>query len=85
MNNFKLFFLLLATVLAVSCSKDDPVEEPKKPDTPVTPVTPDNPVTPDKPDDQSSGLSALHVDGRFIVNAEGVRVNLHGFAQTYSP
>lgn len=85
MNNFKLSFLLLATVLAVSCSKDDPVEEPKKPDTPVTPVTPDNPVTPDKPDDQSSGLSALHVDGRFIVNAEGVRVNLHGFAQTYSP
>lgn len=32
-----------------------------------------------------STLSPLHVDGPFLVNAEGVRVNLHGFAQTFSP
>ena len=30
-------------------------------------------------------LSPLHVDGPFLVNAEGKRVNLHGFAQTFSP
>ena len=30
-------------------------------------------------------LSPLHVDGRYFVNAKGERVNLHGFAQTYSP
>ena len=30
-------------------------------------------------------LSPLHVDGPFLVNAEGQRVNLHGFAQTFSP
>ncbi len=30
-------------------------------------------------------LSPLHVEGRYIVNAEGVVMNLHGFAQTYSP
>jgi len=32
-----------------------------------------------------STLSPLHVGGPFLVNAEGVRVNLHGFAQTFSP
>ncbi len=32
-----------------------------------------------------SSLSPLHVDGPFLVNAEGKRVNLHGFAQTFSP
>ena len=28
---------------------------------------------------------ALHVEGRYFVDANGNRVNLHGFAQTYSP
>jgi aryl-phospho-beta-D-glucosidase BglC (GH1 family) len=32
-----------------------------------------------------SSLSPLHVDGPFLVNAEGRRINLHGFAQTFSP
>ncbi len=27
----------------------------------------------------------LHVEGPFLVNAEGRRVNMHGFAQTFSP
>lgn len=30
-------------------------------------------------------LSPLHVEGPFLVNAEGRRVNMHGFAQTFSP
>lgn len=29
--------------------------------------------------------SPLHVEGPFLVNAEGKRVNMHGFAQTFSP
>ena len=29
-------------------------------------------------------LSPLHVEGAFLVNAEGTRVNLHGFCETYS-
>lgn len=33
----------------------------------------------------AQSLSALHVEGPFLVNAEGKRVNLHGFAQTFSP
>jgi hypothetical protein len=32
-----------------------------------------------------STLSPLHVEGRFLVDAEGVRHNLHGFCETYSP
>ena len=30
-------------------------------------------------------LSPLHVEGPWLVNAEGVRKNLHGFCETYSP
>ena len=30
-------------------------------------------------------LPQLHVDGRYLKNADGEIVNLHGFAQTYSP
>ncbi len=30
-------------------------------------------------------MPELHVDGRYLVDADGKRVNLHGFAQTYSP
>lgn len=30
-------------------------------------------------------LSPLHVEGSYLVDADGVRHNLHGFAQTYSP
>ncbi len=71
--------------LAVSCGDDDPVKETEKP-TPE-PTQPSTPSQPDDPgtDPTASGLSPLHVEGRFFVNAEGRRVNLHGFAQTYSP
>lgn len=30
-------------------------------------------------------LSALHVEGRYLKNTAGEIVNLHGFAQTFSP
>ena len=33
----------------------------------------------------AQSLSALHVEGQFLVDATGKRVNLHGFAQTFSP
>lgn len=39
--------------------------------------------TPDIGDRQE--LKALHVDGRYLKDAEGNIVNLHGVAQTYSP
>ena len=34
---------------------------------------------------QDAKLSPLHVEGPFLVDANGVRHNLHGFAQTFSP
>jgi hypothetical protein len=40
-----------------------------------------NALTPFEPVD----LPALHVEGRYLKNTEGEIVNLHGFAQTYSP
>lgn len=33
----------------------------------------------------AQSLPALHVEGQFLVDATGKRVNLHGFAQTFSP
>lgn len=33
----------------------------------------------------AQSLPALHVEGQFLVDANGKRVNLHGFAQTFSP
>jgi len=34
---------------------------------------------------RTQSLPALHVEGQFLVDATGKRVNLHGFAQTFSP
>ena len=82
MSNLKLFLMLTATVLvAASCQKDEPEAPENKTE---EPVTPNPPKDPDPPTTKPS-LSALHVDGPFLVNAEGRRVNLHGFAQTFSP
>ncbi|MBP3259852.1 MAG: cellulase family glycosylhydrolase [Prevotella sp.] len=84
MNKYfkKVAYALVAMLTLSACGGDDPVEEPKPAVVPTVPTEPTNndPVTP-----PASQLSALHVDGPFLVNAEGRRVNLHGFAQTFSP
>lgn len=42
---------------------------------------------PDSPDStgQDEGLPMLHIEGRYLKNAAGRIIQLHGFAQTYSP
>jgi len=42
---------------------------------------------PDSPESigQGEGLPGLHVEGRYLRNEQGKTINLHGFAQTYSP
>ena len=84
MNKYfkKAAYALVAMLTLSACGGDDPVEAPKPAVVPTVPTEPNNPdpVTP-----PASQLSALHVDGPFLVNAEGRRVNLHGFAQTFSP
>lgn len=44
---------------------------------------PETPVTPEEPEDQTPLV--LNVVGRYLKDAEGNIVNLHGFGQTYSP
>ena len=75
-------YALVAMLTMSACGGDDPVEAPKPA---VVPTEPTEPTKPDPVTPPASQLSALHVDGPFLVNAEGRRVNLHGFAQTFSP
>lgn len=84
MNKYfkKAAFALVAMLTLSACGGDDPVEAPKPA---VVPTVPTEPTKPDPVTPPASQLSALHVDGPFLVNAEGRRVNLHGFAQTFSP
>ena len=42
-------------------------------------------LTTDEASAQTSAPSPLHVEGPFLVDDQGVRHNLHGFAQTFSP
>lgn len=84
MNKYfkKAAYALVAMLTLSACGGDDPVEAPKPA---VVPTVPTEPTKPDPVTPPTSQLSALHVDGPFLVNAEGRRVNLHGFAQTFSP
>ena len=70
-------FYLLAVVMlfsVASCTRDFPVE--KDPD-----VIQPEPVP--EPDDNAP--LRLNVVGRYLVDEDGNKVNLHGFGQTYSP
>ncbi len=72
---------MIAMLGLISCSeKDDPA--------PVTPPSPEEPETPTETPDTtttSSNMLDLHVDGRYLVDANGKIINLHGYTQTYSP
>ncbi len=88
-----LFFYKVASVFAfvglVACSgKDDPA--------PVTPPDPDPVDTTQTSVDTtqtsvdttqivSGDMLDLHIDGRYLVDANGSVINLHGYTQTYSP
>ncbi len=59
-----------------TCS-DDAVKVPEE--------VPEIPGKPETEELDVSGLPRLHVVGRYLKNERGETVNLHGFAQTYSP
>ncbi len=59
-----------------ACS-DDAVKVPEE--------VPEIPGKPETEEPDVSGLPRLHVVGRYLKNERGETVNLHGFAQTYSP
>lgn len=71
-------FFFVGFILLSSCS-DNTIKEVVLPEEPVAPVDPDP-----EPGDNNT-LSLLSVVGRYLKNAEGEIVNLHGFTQTYSP
>lgn len=68
----KLIFWIFGIAFLVSCKDDMAPQLPE-------PVV-ETPEVGERPE-----LKRLHVDGRFLVDADGQTVNLHGFAQTYSP
>lgn len=74
-----LFILFSLCGLLLSSCTNNPLPEVEEQE--VT-VKPKPPVTEEEP---VAGLSRLQVTGRFLRNDAGQVVNLHGFAQTYSP
>ena len=68
----KLIFWIFGIAFLVSCKDDMAPQLPE-------PVV-ETPEVGERPE-----LRQLHVDGRYLVDADGQTVNLHGFAQTYSP
>lgn len=77
-RNLRFFVMLLLVGMLSSCSDDK---------TPITEEPPkENPTTPEEETtDEESALPVLTVVGRCLKNNKGEIVNLHGFAQTYSP
>lgn len=82
MKKFCLLTMLLFTAFALSsCSDSSDKELPITPETPET-SEPEEPL----PDDEEENVTlSLNVVGRYLKDAQGNIVNLHGFGQTYSP
>ena len=68
----KLIFWIFGIAFLVSCKDDMAPQLPE-------PVV-ETPEVGERPE-----LKQLHVKDRYLVDADGQKVNLHGFAQTYSP
>lgn len=76
--------VILFTLFCLSCSDGTKeIEEviPEEPETPVIPEEEDKEE--DEPEDNTPLV--LNVVGRYLKDAQGNIVNLHGFGQTYSP
>ena len=85
LNLLKFGWLLTVITFLFSCGgTDSAAPEPTPPPTPTRPTSGGStPTDPEEP--ASDELSPLHVEGRWLVDANGVRRNMHGFGQTYSP
>ncbi|WP_444104980.1 cellulase family glycosylhydrolase [Bacteroides sp.] len=75
-NKLNLLMLIIFMSMMYACS-DDAVKVPEE--------VPEIPGKPETEEPDVSGLPRLHVVGRYLKNERGETVNLHGFAQTYSP
>ncbi len=79
-NNISQIVLSLVALLFVSCSDSNDYS-----DVYIAPAEKEEEQQQEEEEALVVTLSALHVDGRYLKNAEGEVVNLHGFAQTFSP
>src|SRR5690606_24663981 len=73
----KLFILFILAAFALgSCSDEiETIPEEKEEEPTVPPIT----------EEAESKLPVLRVEGRYLKNESGNIVNLHGYAQTFSP
>ena len=78
----KLLLALVLVAFAVSCGPEIDPEGGDEP--PVVTPTPD-PAPDPTPDPEDNAPLELNVVGRYLKDAQGNIVNLHGFGQTYSP
>ena len=78
MKHFIYWILFAVTAFLPAACSDDPVVQ--------QPIGEEGqPGTDGSADDENVTLARLHVDGRYLRDAEGNIVNLHGFVQTFSP
>ena len=75
-NKLNLLMLIIFMSMLYACSDDAVI---------VSEEVPEIPKKTDAEEPDVSGLPRLRVVGRYLKNERGESVNLHGFAQTYSP
>ena len=84
-RSFSVLLILLIVIQGlVSCFPDDYRETDSPQQVIPSPVPEEKPEDTDPMPDDGSPLR-LNVVGRYLVDDQGNRVNLHGFGQTYSP
>lgn len=76
--------VILFTLFCLSCSDGTKEIEEVIPEEPETPVVPEEEDKKEEDSDDNTPL-VLNVVGRYLKDAQGNVVNLHGFGQTYSP
>ncbi len=73
-RNYIILAILLVTAMSfVACTDND------------RELWLDAPETSDSSSYDDADLDSLHIEGRYLMNSSGQIVNLHGFAQTFSP
>ena len=83
---YRIKLLLVCLIIGqffFSCSDKEIIEEPPTIEEPNPEPEPE--PEPDPEPTPIVTLPELHVEGRYLKNAEGEIINLHGFTQTYSP
>ena len=71
----------LMSVLSLAACSDDPVVQNEEPN----PPTPEEPVDPEPEEPIEQVMPRLSINGRYLCDAAGKPVNLHGYGMTFSP